>query len=707
MTNTPVVASIQRVHPQTHTISACVALVVLTVLAFFGVWENGFVNYDDNIYVFMNPDVVRGMDWQTVKWASTYVNACHWIPITWLSHAFDCQLYGLNPAGHHLTSLIFHAATVVLLFLALKSFTGSFWRSVIVAALFGVHPLRVESVAWVAERKDVLSAFFGLLSLLAYARYCRSSFVSASNTSRFKSSAYVVALICFAFALMSKPMLVTLPCVLLALDYWPLQRFDLTSVEKFQASFVVLVKEKIPFLLLSGIVSMVTFLAQESTKGSAASIPIFSRLTNGVAAVLTYLTQTFWPKGLAIFYPPQPFGLFSGQVILGVLVILGMTLMAVRSWKTKPYFTFGWIWFVVTLLPVSGIVQAGDMIQADRYTYIPCIGILIMLVWSVEQWASGRFQKQIAAVASIAAIVGFGWVTHLQVAVWKNTETLFSHAAKVTRNNHIALAALADIDLEKGRIDSAKSKAEGILSFAPGFPHAEYLVATVLQMQGKMQEAIPHLERSVGVDSFVPGRARMVLSLLDEGRLVEADAILSELMSKMPHDGNLAVMKAAILRGAGQPDEAAKLFNAVTQSFVPPVADTATLNYEIAELYSLVGKLDKAQDFYRSALERFPDHLRTLNNFAWMLATSADSNVRNGILAVRHAEHACELSHWNQPIFMGTLAAAYAEVGRFDAAIKMAERARGKAQVQKADAIAIRNSELLELYRSGKPHREP
>ena len=695
---------------------AAVALVLATIigLAYFGVLKNQFVDYDDNTYVFLNPNVTRGVDWQTIEWASTHVNACHWVPLTWLSHALDCQFYGLNPAGHHFTSLLLHTVNVVLLFVWLQRATGSLWRSALVAALFGIHPLRVESVAWVAERKDVLSGCFFMLTLLAYTCYAQRSVLPHAPDGRpaLRLRDYWLAFFCFACGLMSKPMLVTLPFVLLLLDYWPLRRINLSFLEPstFRLQLLPLIREKIPFFILSGVVSAITFLAQEATKanvGTAIGIPFIPRLANALIACTNYLGQTFWPANMAVFYPPQKVSLFQPLVIFGIVLFLAITLVAFLQWAKRPHLTMGWCWFLGVLLPVSGIIQAGDMVQADRFTYLPSIGLFILIVWELGALAVTKPGLRMPALfVATSVILMLGLVTHRQVKVWLSTETLFAHAANVTRDNHVALVTLADFDVKRGRIAEATTNVERVLTIAPGFPRAEYLLATILQMQGKMQEAVPHLERSIGPEVFVPSRARLVLSHMDAGRLAEAEVLLDQLLQGMPNSPEAWLTKAALLKEQGRVTEASELFRKITESYSPSLQDTPLFNYEIAELFALTGQSARAVGFYEKAVAAFPEFTNALNNFAWLLATDPAAETRNGKLAVQYAERACELTQWKQPVFMGTLAAAYAEAGRFDEAVRMAERARDKAKALGAEPVATRNAELLEFYRQGKPYRE-
>lgn len=692
----------------------------LTLLAFFGVWRNDFVNYDDNNYVFLNSHVRRGLDLETVTWAFTQTHAFNWHPLTSLSHALDCQLFGLSPAGHHITNLILHTANVILLFLALGRLTGAVWRSALVAALFAVHPLHVESVAWVAERKDVLSGFFFMLTLLAYAKYAISAELPSShlmakrtssspgnesNVRPSSSNQYILAFLFFAFGLMSKPMLVTMPFVLLLLDFWPLQRLQ-PAINGKARSIGMLLREKIPFFVLSAASCAVTLGVQAEGVQSTESFSLGARLGNASLAYLAYLKQIFWPTKLAVFYPHprhlQAWAVVAAVafIVVGSLLILGLA----RKWR---FVATGWLWYLGMLVPVIGIVQVGAQARADRYMYLPAIGLFIIVAWGLAGLVAVRPRMRFPLLgASAAAIVALAVTAHQQVAVWRNTHTLFAHAAKVTRDNYLALSLLAKEDLEAGRIAEATTNLQAILEIAPKYPNAEYLLGTALQMQGKMQEAVPHLEAAVGPEVGIPAKARLVLSFLDAGRLDEAQRILEPLVRANPGDPNGWLMAAALLKEQGRTSEAGQLFSNVITHNPKFLLDTPTLNFELAELYTLQGSNREASVYYSKALELSPQFTNALNNFAWMLATSPDDQVRNGKRAVELAQRGCELTSWRQPVFIGTLAAAYAEAGQFDDAVKMGERARALAQKQGNEPVAKRNGELLEVYRQHKAYRE-
>jgi len=682
-------------------------LSLVTGLTFYGVWKNAFVDYDDNTYVYLNSHVNRGLSFEMLDWAFTHFYAFNWHPLTWLSHALDCQLYGLKPAGHHITSLLLHTANVVLLFLGLHRMTGSVWRSAFVAAAFGVHPLRVESVAWVAERKDVLSGFFFMLTIGAYAAYAKPKVSNLKSKAGEKESKvwYCASLALFALGLMSKSMLVTVPFVLLLLDFWPLARIDLAHVRS-QAPRLLL--EKLPFFALSLASSVTTVLAQNTALMNIQAMPFPARASNAVVAYVAYLGQTFWPEKLAVFYP-HPGQIPEAEVALAVIFLFVATTTVLLLAKKHPFAPIGWFWYLGMLVPVIGIVQVGSQAHADRYTYLPSIGIFILIAWGVPDWliapesflalAAKRARQSLMAVAAASVLIALSITAHQQVSVWRNTRALFARATAVTHDNYQALTSLANLDLEQGRIAEATKSLEYVLRIAPKFSEAEYLMGAALQR--------PHLLAADGPEVRVPRNARLVLSYLDAGRLAEAQAALTELFQTTGPGPDTLLMKAALLQEAGRTDEAKQVFSELLAHQPRFTLDNPTINFELAELYCLQGQVRAALPYYSRAIEMSAQFTNALNNLAWLLATAPDDQVRDGSRAVELAERACQLTGWKHPVLMGTLAAAYAEAGRFDDAVKMAERARSEAEAQKLEPVAARNTELLELYRLGKPYREP
>ncbi len=430
----------------------CLLLAVAVLALFWPALRCGFVSYDDPEYVSSNQMVQRGLNWQSLRWALTTAQAANWHPLTWVSHILDCRLYGLNPAGHHLTSLLLHAANSVLLLLLLNRLTGALWPSAFVAAMFALHPLRVESVVWISERKDVLSAFFWLLTVGAYARYAQE-FKDQSSTRCARAQArrefkvyYVLSLLFFALALMAKPMVVTLPFVLLLLDGWPLGRWE------FGAAFSRrLIVEKIPFFLLAAADSVVTFLIQHRS-GAVKTLTVFpfsARLANVPFAYVRYLGKNIWPTGLAVYYPARPLGWMEAG---GAMCLLAaVSVLVGRRWRRQPYLAVGWFWFLGMLVPVIGLVQVGTQAMADRYSYLPSIGLWIMAAWAVRDWiGNSTSPRAVAAVAGGMAVVACLLLTPPQISCWQNSGALFQRAVSVTDHNDLAYYNLGCYDRDQG-----------------------------------------------------------------------------------------------------------------------------------------------------------------------------------------------------------------------------------------------------------------
>jgi len=450
--------------------ATCGLLAVLTLGAYAPALRGGFTNYDDDTYVSENRHVQRGIDADTIRWAFTTTRAANWHPLTWLSHAGDWILYGARPSGHHATSLFLHVANVVLLFLLLGSVTRSWAPSAFAAALFAVHPLHVESVAWIAERKDVLSTSFWLLAMFAYARYVR-----APSAARM---AVVTALM--ALGLLAKPMLVTLPFTLRLLDVWPLRRYDL--------GWRRLIAEKAPLFALAAASSVVTYLAQRAG-GAVASVdrfPPIVRIANAIWSYAAYLGKTVWPAGLAVIYPHPGASLPSWKVALASVVLAGITAAAVTWRRSHPYVLTGWLWYVVTLVPVIGFVQVGRQGMADRYTYVPLIGIFIIVAWG----AFGLGRRAVAP--AVALVIVLAVITRAQAHVWHDSVTLFTHALEVTEANTTAEVDLGAALESLGRIDAARTHYDAALRLEPDNRAAHNRLAGLLASEGKLGEAEAH-----------------------------------------------------------------------------------------------------------------------------------------------------------------------------------------------------------------------
>jgi protein O-mannosyl-transferase len=495
-----------------HTI-LCLLLVLVTVAVYNRVAHNGFTNFDDTVYLTDNTHIRGGLTWDTVRWAFTTHEAANWHPITWLAHALDYQLFKLNPAGHHYVSVLFHAANAVLLFLLLEIATGCTWPSLMVAALFALHPVNVESVAWAAERKNVLSMFFFLLTLHAYHRYVRK--VSIAR--------YLPVAVLFALGLMAKPEVITLPFVLLLWDYWPLQRMRAPCTMKGgadfepppeleQQPFLTLVLEKVPLFALCAGSAVITLIAQRgghAIRGASARV----RFGNAVVAYVRYLGKAFWPERLAVLYPHLGRLLPTWEILASTFGLIAVTVLVLR-WRDHRYLPVGWFWFLGTLVPVIGLVQVGVQAMADRYAYLSFIGLFICFAWGVADLAQrGRISSPWLAAPAFLVLATLGTLTYRQIGYWHDSETLWRHALSVTDKNYTAHDGLAGVLAQKNRPDDAiaEYKAAGALH---AYPSSEMVSIALYELaHGRVQEAIAQLQQAVGAAPDQPSRANALAVL--------------------------------------------------------------------------------------------------------------------------------------------------------------------------------------------------
>jgi len=512
-----------------RTVLITLGLLLLTVAAYFQSADLEFVNFDDDLHVYENDFVRTGLTLRNIKWAFGIHGPSQWHPLSWLSHQLDCELFGLNPAGHHLSNLSLHLANVALLFLTLKTMTGRDWPSAFIAAVFAVHPLNVESVAWVSERRNVLSGLFWMLTLLAYAKY-----VFRESRKR-----YLIVLILFCLGLMSKPILVTLPCVLLLLDIWPFRRFqpipektssafnsELPRGSQHTLSFLVI--EKLPFFVLSAISSYLTVLCQQSAQVviSTESIPVSSRIANALIAYSLYLKKFFWPSDLAIFYPhPLLFGdntpsVLIGPAIFSACIVLGISVFSVISLRRRPYLFVGWFWFLGTLVPMIGIVQVGSQQMADRYTYVPQIGLLIALTWL---FLHQNLPKRTVWFFSSMVLFLLACTTWVQVGYWRNSITLFERTLLVTENNSYAHNNLGRAYSDSGRIIEAVEQYRAALKVSPDYALAHYNLGIAFHDLNQPHLARHHFEQAILFNSHYPAAHLRFGALLGQrGLLNEA-----------------------------------------------------------------------------------------------------------------------------------------------------------------------------------------
>ncbi len=484
-----------------------VLLSVATVATYWRVSQCDFINLDDDKYVSENSHVQEGFTSESLRWAFTTMYQANWHPVTWLSHMLDYLLFGSNPAGHHITSAMFHLANSLILFLLFNRMTGAVWKSFFVAAIFVTHPLHVESVAWVAERKDVLSTFFGLLTFWAYVQF----------TERSSWKWYILAILFFALGLMSKPMLVTLPFLMLLLDYWPLQRFGKgadsmdtrrKSISKSNninrtRSFIKLVVEKTPFLLLAAASAVITYTAQQG--GGAVSsfeiLPLYVRFGNALTGFVKYIQKSVWPSGLAVFYPYSPDDITLWKTVVAAFLLIAITFWLLRSTKVKSYYSVGWLWFLGTLVPVIGIIQVGSQSMADRYMYLPMIGLNIIAVWGMWDLATKMsIGNRIVGAIGVSVIILFSLQGGRQVGYWQNNITLFEHAIEVTSGNYIAHNTLGFALAKQGKVTDAINQYNIALSIKPNYADAHNNLGNALFAEGQAREAIAHFTESIKVN---------------------------------------------------------------------------------------------------------------------------------------------------------------------------------------------------------------
>ena len=479
----------------------CLVLTVIILAVYWQVTRNDFILYDDNVYITDNPHVQSGFTGENIGWALTTTRSGNWHPLTWFSHMLDYQLFGLNPRGYHLTNLFLHIANSILLFLTLRWATFATWPSALVAALFAIHPLHVESVAWVAERKDVLSTFFWLLTMLAYIRYAK----------RPKRTTYLLVVLLFVLGLTAKPMLVTLPFVLLLLDYWPLNRFQLRgnygsvvdgraepSPEKL--SPIRLIAEKLPLFMLSGIVSAVAFWAQANAGAMSGLevIPAKWRMANALVSYVTYIGKLFWPENLAVFYPHPQDNLPIWQVVLAGLLLLILSIAIVRLAARHKYGIVGWLWYLGTLVPVIGLVQVGEQAMADRYTYIPLIGLYLIIAWGLADLGKeSRRLRTLLTVSATSILMVLALCTWQQVKLWRNTINLFEHTLEVTTNNYVAHYTLGNALALKGNLAGAIYHYREALRIKPNYAEVHNNLGNALATQGNLAEAVEHYKKSL------------------------------------------------------------------------------------------------------------------------------------------------------------------------------------------------------------------
>ena len=650
----------------------CLTLALVTAALYWPMMHYPFINIDDEQYITSNPHVQAGLTWPGIVWAFKNTEAANWHPLTWISHMLDCQWYGLYPGGHHSTNLIFHVINTLLLFLWLRQITGALWRSALVAALFAWHPLRVESVAWAAERKDVLSAFFWILTLMAYTRYAQcvaSGKRQVARTASFLSRVtchvspyYLLALLFFAGGLMSKPMVVTLPFVLLLLDFWPLERFSRftfhvsrsekpsTPINREPAeSAARLIGEKLPFLALALAGSVVTYLIQKSGGAvwSLGVLPFHARVANALLAYVRYLSKTFWPADLAIIYPyPRQWPVMA---VMGAALLLAIW-SGLFLWRARqnPYLLVGWFWFLGTFIPAIGLVQVGAQSMADRYTYLPGIGLFILIVWGLNDFLIFRPQwRKMAMLTGGLALAGCLAGTGIQLNLWQNNVKLLRHAINVTRDNFVACNFLGRVLDDSGQKDEALLLYAESVRIEPHYPQAQFNLGMALLNRGWAEKACEPLAAAVRlVPDNAGARYYFGMALMDGGRLDDATVQFNEALRLNPNLAGAQSKLALVFIKQGKtaeaiphfaetvrllPNDAEARFNlglALLNNHQPAEAtvqfseelrltpDATKAHYRLAQALQQQNKLAGAAEHYCEALRltpEFPEAKAALN----------------------------------------------------------------------------------------------
>jgi tetratricopeptide (TPR) repeat protein len=726
---------------------------------------NGFVNYDDTSYVTENAHVQGGLAPQNVAWALRSFHAANWHPLTWLSLENDAQFYSLRAWGFHLTNIVLHAASALILFRILVRLTGFLWRSALVAALFALHPLHVESVAWIAERKDTLSVFFGFLAVLAYVSY-----VERPDVGR-----YLLMAALYTLGLMAKPMLVTLPCLLLLLDYWPLDRYrestptsDLgqpaeTAEHPRRQSMGWLVVEKVPLLALAVISSALTLVAQE--QGEAVSsierLPMSNRVANACVSYVAYLEKMIWPDHLAAVYPLPRGAAPLWREFIAAMVLACVTTVAIVQRRRRPYLLVGWLWYLGTLVPVIGIVQVGQQAMADRYMYLPMVGLLIIAVWGLAEFFDrlgiSLLMRGVLAAGLLVACMTSTWI---QLRHWHDSVALWTHAILVTPDNYIAHTNLgmaldqlgqreeAELTREGRRSEGGQVRRERLseaieqyskalafkddlapayfnrgvalaqlgrteasiqdfsqaLRYSPSLASAYYNRGLAFKMLGRLDRAEQDFTAALGLQEAYQGaRTELALIFLLRGEYVHAASEFTALVAAQPNDAAGHSGLGTSLCLSGKHEQAIDSFGRALA--LEPT--NVRCYFDLAHAYQAMGRGDLAAPYYRKGLEIDLHYPLEAARSAWVLATHPNPTRRNGTMAIRLASQACEATERPGADLRDTLAAAYAEAGRFEDAVSEARGAVALASSAGNASLVDRVSRRLKLYERKEPYRDP
>ncbi len=634
-------------------------LFAVTVAVYVSAFNNDFVAWDDDEYVYQQQQVLNGISWDGFLWATKAEVAANWHPLTLFSLQIDAHFFGSGPYGFHRTSVLLHAINSVLVFLAIRSLTGNLVRSLVVAGLFSLHPMHVESVAWISERKDLLSGFFFCLTLLAYTHYVRAPSVTR----------YLLIVIALELGLCSKSMLVTTPCVLLLLDYWPLTRLKSLSRSELPQMMKLFI-EKIPLLALSAVNSMITIQYQKSAIKSLSRIPLWDRIDNAATSYLYYVYQTFWPGDLSPYYARHAIPGF--QVLLSAVVLTTLTVLAIWQRTRRPYLVVGWLWFIGMLVPVIGIFQVGHHARADRYMYLSQIGLFLAVIWfGGDLLARTRRGKLISIGLIMTVLASCAFLTIRQIPVWHNSQSLWQQAYRLDPNNSLAIFHLAEFYLNDG------NKAETIRLTRTAIENEDRSDCETLVMLGML--------------------------MADCGEYEDCVKGLDKALAEHPNDADVLSNRAKALSAQGKWKEAADDYQRAAQIS----SSTSSYQFYLAHALGKIGRTEESRQIYASAVKRWPQWPLNVATRAWRMSTSPNPGDRANFWPVCLAEQACEAMGGNLPQFLDVLAAAYADSGRFDEAIETAKRAIQQADDAKNMAYSKVLRSRLKNYENNQPYREP
>ena len=690
------------------------ALVIATLAAYEPMRHNDFVNYDDPGYVKDNPHITGGLTSESVTWAFTKIHALNWHPLTTLSHILDCEIFGLNPFGHHLVSLLFHIAGALLLFWLLADVTGSTWASAFVAGVFALHPLQVESVAWVAERKTVVSGLFWFLTTAVYIWY----------TKRAGIGRYILLCVVYGLCIMTKPIVVTLPLVLLLLDYWPLERFSKHPQEGLPGQRIApsqritgaggtggakylqagrLLIEKVPLLAMSAILCVVTFINQGSVI-IVGKVPLVYRVANAFFSYIRYIGKTIWPSRLAVFYPfPDAHTLKTTAVFCAVLFVL-ITVLCIYVGRRRKYIIVGWLWFAGTLVPMAGLVKVGSQAIADRYMYVSILGLLIIAAWGVKDLVANRpVGKVIATVSAMCLLLSGVILTRMQVRYWKDSIALFEHTLKVTANNASAENSYGNALLEAGRFDEAQLHLSNAVRLCPSSLSAQVDIGRVLLKQEKTDEAIACLNGLLqqGGDT-ADVHYYLAFALGMQEKYDEAIKHLGAVLKLDPEYPDARSKMGIALLATGKPKEAIEYLKEALRTD----KDQWRVYKNLGIAYYQSGMYESAIGNLTRAVELKPDSSEALSDLSWAISTSDNISAQDADKAVQIAQRACELTGYKEYDPLDALAAAYAAAGRFDDAVKTVRQAVEAAKAAGRESAAGEIQKRLGLYQAGQRYRQ-